>query len=544
LKKESFGFLAKGQELTAEWYIEKYEEENGIKLDENQKKAVIDALTSESPVYIIAGYAGTGKTTTSKALVGFLKERGKKIVGCALSGAAANRLKSVTGIESYTIHSLLGYRKGKGNGDGKEESMFKHNSENPLEYDLIILDEASMVSAPLVYHLMRAVDTKRTKILMLGDDAQLPPIGWGEVFSDLLEWNGVPKTKLTKIYRQSEDKVISVFAGEIRQGKVPHGYKESGYSDFRFVSFNIPVKLSDLPPDVKKAYRDENNMKIRSYILNGFAGYRDDILKSLKKFEETKDFGLLKEYISRIQLISATKNGLLGTGEMNLEIKNILNPLPQSAKEGIDYLGVRNPRNGVLKAFSKYDKVIHLKNQDMFCSYVSISDPDAVENGIYSSLGERVYNGQVGIIMKVIPKFDERKKKVEDTFVEVYYPNEGYFAYYTKEDFLTETIDLAYSITIHKSQGQEYKSVIVPMTFSHFNMLNAKLVYTAVTRAKDRVILVGEDGAFAVACKRLEDMRRNTNLKHLIQKESEKEIKKEPGIEKKSSENDIDTLPF
>ena len=535
VKKDSFSFLSKGQELTAQWHIEQYEKENNIKLDKNQKKAVIEALISECPVYIIAGYAGTGKTTTSKALVDFLKKTGKKIVGCALSGAAANRLKSIAGIKSYTIHSLLGYRR-NGNEDNKGESMFKYNSKNPLDYDLIILDEASMVSASLIYHLMKAINTKKTKILMLGDDAQLPPIGWGEVFSDLLNWKEVPKMKLTKIYRQGENKVISVFAGEIRQGKVPRGYKEKKYDDFKFVSFNIRAKLSDLSPDVKKEYRKENNLNIKKYVLNGFSRYKEDILKSLREFKKTKNPELLKEYISRIQLISATRNGLLGTVEMNLEIKNILNPLKEKDLKDIDYIAVRNIKNGVVKNFSKFDKVIHLKNQDMFCSQASFSNVDLIEKGVYSSLGERVYNGQVGVITNIIPKLD-KKNKPEDTYIEVYYPNEEYFAYYTKEDFFNEIIDLAYSITIHKSQGQEYKSVIIPVTFSHFNMLNAKLMYTAITRAKDRVILAGEDWAFIVACKKLEDIKRNTVLKHLIKEQEINKNRKEQKIDKNQENN-------
>jgi exodeoxyribonuclease V alpha subunit len=247
VKQDSFNFLYNDEMVFVENFIKKYEEKNKIKLDGNQRKAVIEFLIRECPVYIIAGYAGTGKTTTSKALVEFLKEKNKNIVGCALSGAAANRLKSVAGIESYTIHSLLGYKRGKGNEESLYEDMFKYNSKNKLDYDLIIVDEASMVSAPLFYHLMKAVDTKRTKILMLGDDAQLPPVGWGEVFVDLLNYDKVPKTKLTKIYRQSEDKVIALFAGEIRKGNVPKDFKENKFSDFHFVPINIPFKLADLP---------------------------------------------------------------------------------------------------------------------------------------------------------------------------------------------------------------------------------------------------------------------------------------------------------
>jgi exodeoxyribonuclease V alpha subunit len=533
IKKESnvFSFLSKGQELTADFFIKEYEKENGIKLDEVQKKAIIDFLTEKSFIYIIAGYAGTGKTTTSKGIVEFLKARDKKIVGCALSGTAANRLKSVSGIESYTIHSLLGYRRSK-NGDFE----FKHNEKNPLDYDLIILDEASMVNSYLFFHLLKAIDGKKTKLLLLGDDAQLPPIGWGEPFVNLLEWENVPKTKLEKIYRQSGDKVITLFANDIRKGNVPSDYKKSFYKDFKFVSFNVPYSVRNLPKEEKRAIREENNLAIRSYILEGYEKSAKDILSEIEKYKKEGGTEHLKNYIQRIQFITAVKNGPLGTNEMNIRIKNILNKVDNSAVENRDYITFKN-RNGILKKFSLYDKVIHLQNQNMPCSPHQIKSnliPDIIRSGSFVE-EERVYNGQVGIITAIAS--DE-----ENVYVEVCYPNENYYAYYYKEDFEYETVDLAYSITIHKSQGQEYSSVIMPITFSHFMNLNSKLLYTAVTRAKDKITIVGEDGAFAVACKKLEEIKRKTVLSILSKRNEKGKGPVEKNVEKNKREND--EIPF
>ena len=488
--------------------IKNYEKIN-FKLGDKQKEAVKKFISTKDAIFILAGYAGSGKTTTSRLILDtYASKIGKEnIVACALSGNAANRIKNVTGYKAYTIHSLLGYtRKG-----------FTFNKDNPLPYKLIVLDESSMVDLNLFTVLLDAIDFEKSKLFLIGDNAQLPPVGMGEVFEDLLNYSKVQKVILDKVYRQKENQVINIFAQEIRKGKVPIGYLKK-YEDFEFVKIEIDdyyQKRKEFSPQEFKKLKDVNYQKIQDYILKDAQLYKD----TMKSFLEEEKF---IDYISYYQVISPIKNGILGTKELNNKLKNILNPVISLAQENMDYIKVGD------KKISIFDKVIHLQNKNK--PAMKLLEKENLKSSVeivYERLKNdqekyiRVFNGQIGIVSNIFQIIDieEDEDYLEETdynietIVEVYFPYEKYFTYYTLNEFSLGIIDLAYSITVHKSQGSEYQNVVMPITFSHFNSLNNKLLYTAVTRAKNGLTIFGETYAFGYACKNTKIIRRNTVAK-------------------------------
>ena len=492
-------------------YVENFIKNNTkYKLSDKQKQAVIDFSLSEYPFFILAGYAGAGKTTTSKLIMDiYATLYGKEnIIACALSGNASNRIKNVTGYNAKTIHSLLGYRK---NG-------FIHNELNPLNHKLIVLDEASMVDIYLFYSLLKAIDFRKSKLFIIGDNAQLPPVGAGEVFSDMLEMD-IQKVILDKVFRQSEDMVINFFAKDIREGKVPKNYQAKDYKDFIFYKKEIKnyFKISKtLKEKEKKEIRDTLNEKIKNDIKLISSNFNEKILKrgkqilieALKKREFEKVKEISDYYISSFQIITPSKKGMLGTIELNKEIKKIF-----------------NPSKNEIYGLSLFDKVIHLKNKnkntfslktfvDLLNVIKNYENEEKITiltelafgmNELYSV--NRVFNGQVGMIFHIENVFTDDE---EENFVFVYYPSENYVTLYQKDELKNRVIDLAYTFTIHKSQGSEYKYVILPVSLSNAYMLNNKLLYTAITRAKKQLILIGESYAFEMGIRKKKEIKRNT----------------------------------
>jgi len=498
-----------------------YTNPRDIKLSSKQKRAIEDFATTTAPFFILGGYAGSGKTTTSKKIMDIYAEIwGKEnIVACALSGNASNRIKNVTGYKAYTIHSLLGY---KGN-------EFEFNEDNPLPYKLVVLDEASMVDIFLFYSLLKAIDFTQTKLFIIGDNAQLPPVGAGEIFNDMLNIEHIEKVILDKVFRQSEDQVINVFAQDIRKGKIPYRYKDK-YEDFEFVAIEIEdyfKKAKTLKEKEKKELRNEINSNIKSYIINYSKQINDEILYLLKntafeylKINNLEKFKtLISKYIYYYQVIAPQKNGILGTYNLNLELKNIFNP---------------NQPHQILN-IAKQDKVIHLKNKNK--SILSLEEYINFEKMFYEETPEnqilmfnailnkeldwikekRVFNGQVGIVLNTyMIKTSEENEMFE--YIAVYFPDDDYVTFYNSFEIRNKIIDLEYSFTIHKSQGSEYSFVTIPISLSNAFMLNNKLLYTAVTRAKKKLTLVGESYAFNLGIKKIDETKRNTLLKLLKEK--------------------------
>jgi exodeoxyribonuclease V alpha subunit len=441
-------------------FIKKYEKVEGVVLGQKQLQA-LHLANSGYKIFAVTGYAGTGKTTVSKAILQLFEKRYgyDSIVCCALSGVAANRVKKQSGYESMTIHSLLGFDNEKGG--------FAKNKDNPIDKAVVLVDEASMVDVGIFYALMQAIDFDKTTMILLGDPAQLPPVGAGEVFSDAVSLDLVQNVTLDTIYRQKEDAVIKLFAQEVRYGKVPIAYDKQ-YGDFFFIAKCVDTLQTQSCHEM-----------ILSYIQKIALRFKDEI-EALAKED-------IWAALTHFQIITPMKETPLGTKNLNTFVQTILHPKKTSQIE----TGGR--------IYKLHDKVIHLKNKNMDVILQEEFDKEQRQ-----SKEVRVFNGQIGRI-----EFIDKEEDV----IYVYYPNEKYYALYGVSDFNALHIDLAYAISGHKSQGSEYTNVVIPLTMSHYVMLNNKLLYTMMTRAKERLVFVGQKKAFEIGCKRKDETKRLTFMK-------------------------------
>jgi len=577
LPKQNLGFTK--EEIDK--FVEEFEQQN-FKLGEKQKEAVYVALMSDNPVFLLAGYAGSGKTTSSKLVLDFfIKKFGEEnVIGCSLSGNASNRIKNATKINAFTIHTLLGFR-----GDS-----WTYNEDNKLPHKLIIMDESTMTDLSLFYRFIKAVDFNKTKVIFLGDNAQLPPVGFGEVYSDLLLYSDLPKVVLDKVFRQKEEQIINIFAQNIRQGKVPKDYINQNvkYEDFHFKEIDLSnyysvmgdlkkniisikniellkrqgflvddsiknnpmyieikqgdnvTKMEYSPKEhahlqtqrgvkvfyefqikthaenLKRDLQNQVNNKIKNFISQLLVYFKERQLSKLDLSKTTDQ----QKYLNLMAIITPKRNGNLGLDDLNKLAKNILNP--RTDFKISDDFGV-----------GLYDKVMHLQNENKIVFHTK---PEGIDirmflDGNFDEKDKlKVYNGQSGIITKYINLDDKQ-------LVEVFYPNEGYYTLYDKEDFLTKKVDLAYSITIHKSQGSEYDFVIAPQTLSHYMMLNNKLLYVLITRAKKHIFFTGQKSAFERSCKNTQEIKRDTLGKLLLnEKEQDFEIKQPKPIKEQNFE--------
>ena len=445
--------------------IESFLKESELKLGEQQKEAILKINNGASILFLV-GYAGTGKSTTSKTILDLLNTRydKKEIMTCALSGIASQRISDTTGYESATIQSLI----------------VKHEKNDTFPYGVVLIDEASMINSSLFARFLAKVD-KKAILIVVGDDAQLPPIGAGNVLSDVLTLELAPIVKLTKIYRQSQEQAITLIANDIRKGEVPEYRKK--YDDFEFVDIsmhNYYAMKNTLSADEQKEAREENSQQIISEIIHR-------VVESIQKARYRLNNKQIKEYLNYFQVITPMKGGTLGTTNLNKVLQEYFNP---------------NPKKCVKKGGNEFrlmDKVVHIKNENM-TSWSS----DGFKTGEESNQ-RRIFNGMSGLLFKI----DEDEEQVF-----VFYPNEDVVVVYEYEE-LKSYLMLSYALTIHKVQGMEYDIVVIPMTFSHFIMHNTKLIYTAITRAKHKCILVGESGAFESGCRKFESTRRDTVLLEL-----------------------------
>ncbi len=445
--------------------LEHFLKESDLALGEQQKEAV-EMINSGKSILFLVGYAGTGKSTTSRTLLEVLNTRydKKEIMTCALSGIASQRISDTTGFESATIQSLL----------------IKHEEQDTFPYSVVLIDEASMINSSLFARLMRKI-SKKAVVIIVGDDAQLPPIGAGNVLSDTLTLQLAPIVKLTKIYRQSEEQAITLIANDIRKGEVPY-YRES-YEDFEFVDVNIAnyyALKQQLSAEALKDIREDNSQQIITEIVHR-------VLESIEKARYRLKNKQIKEYLNYFQVITPMKGGTLGATNLNKVLQEYFNPNPKVCVK----------RSGL--EFRLMDKVVHTKNENM-----------TSWSGEGFKIGEdanqrRIFNGMSGLLFKI---------EEEEEQVFVFYPNEDVVVVYEYEE-LKSHLMLSYALTIHKVQGMEYDIVVIPMSFTHFIMHNTKLIYTAITRAKHRCVVVGESGAFESACRRQEVTKRDTVLLEL-----------------------------
>lgn len=384
-------------------------------------KIQIDAIKScfEENISIITGGPGTGKTTIINTISKIYLDNGYNISLCAPTGRAAKRIEETTGIEAKTIHRMLGYIPSSYDDIGH----FEYNEDNPLDTDVIIIDEMSMVDVVLFEKLLRGMKDN-TRLVIVGDVDQLPSVGAGNVLRDLINSKKIKYTKLVDIFRQSESSNIIVNAHKINNGKEPILNEKN--SDFFFLKTETPAITRNVVVDL-----------ISKRLPNAYG------------YDFSKD----------IQILTQSRKGICGVFELNRLLQDILNPKTETTDE----LLVGN------KLFRVNDKVMQTKNN----YNLSFFDSDGEEN-----FG--VYNGDMGHIIFI----DKSSKKLT---VEM---DDNRVIDYTLEDL--DNLELAYAITIHKSQGSEFKSVIIPM-FDGYRLLQTRnLLYTAITRAKENIILVGD----------------------------------------------------
>lgn len=393
--------------------LEKIELQYGISYANMQKKAIYEALSSG--ITIITGGPGTGKTTVIKALISIFKSLSFKCVLAAPTGRAAKRISEATSEEAKTVHRMLELER-----SDERRASFAKNERNPLEENVVIIDEASMMDIALTEALFRAM-RRGSRLILIGDADQLPSVGAGNVFSDLISSGKITTVRLTEIFRQSKESLIITNAHKINSGEAP--ILNDTINDFFFV-------------------RRENEREIAETVA-------ELITKRLPKTYGSS----VKE---QIQVISPSKKGAGGIEILNKTLQERLNPKAKFKKE--------KSAHGI--EFREGDKVMYTANNYEV----------EWERGGY--VGSGIFNGDIGVIESINNVSNEVSIRFDDRLVS------------TDFDFF-ENLELAYAITVHKSQGSEYPVVIMPMFKCAPMLLTRNLLYTAVTRAKRMVILVG-----------------------------------------------------
>lgn len=422
------------------------EEESDIDLDELQKMAVRKAMTEG--VLIVTGGPGTGKTTTINLMIRSFEMDEMEIVLAAPTGRAAKRMTEATGYEAKTIHRLLELTGGIEEG---ENYHFEKNEENPIEADVIILDEMSMVDISLMYSLLKAV-LPGTRLVLVGDSNQLPSVGPGNVLKDLIEADVFPVVRLTHIYRQEESSNIVLNAHKINQGE--------------------QIILDNKNKDFFFFQKEE----IRSVIGGVIFLVRD----RLPQYIGVSSFD--------IQVLTPMRKGDLGVEHLNQVLQYYLNPADSSREE-------HEVRGGVLR---EGDKVMQIKNNYRITWKVTNQKGFTVEEGM------GVFNGDMGIVRQ-INTFTERVTVVFDENRQVEYPFSS-----------LDELELAYAITIHKSQGSEYPAVVLPLLSGPSILCNRNLLYTAVTRAQKCVAIVGRQAMVEQMIRNETEQKRYTGLKECL----------------------------
>ena len=400
------------------------QEQLSIDLAENQVQALRSA--SENKIMVITGGPGTGKTTIINALLKIFSGLKVRIMLAAPTGRAAKRMSEATGYEAKTIHRLLEYSIRKGG--------FQKDDEHPLECDLIIVDEASMIDTILMYHLLKAIPLKATFILV-GDVNQLPSVGAGNVLRDIIASDIIPVVRLNEIFRQAKESQIIVNAHKINNGLLPYPTPSGPKDDFYFIEQEDP----------------ENVLRI---------------ILELVSDRVPRRFGF--DPVNDIQVLSPMHKGTVGAGNLNLELQRQLNPNEDGVTRGN-------------RAFRTGDKVMQIKN----------------------NYDKEVFNGDIGRVTRVDPELRE----VDISF-------DGGNVPYDFTDL--DEIVLAYAVSVHKSQGSEYPAIIIPLLTQHYMLLQRNLIYTAITRGKKLVIVVGTRKALAIGVKNDKTRKRYTFLEQRL----------------------------
>lgn len=430
--------------------VARIEDRLEIKLDDIQIQAVRTAVLNG--ITIITGGPGTGKTTTINTIIKYFEMEGMDIRLAAPTGRAAKRMTETTGYEAQTIHRLLEICGGSGDGDERNLGMrFDRNEENPLETDVIIVDEMSMVDINIMNYLLKAVAVG-TRLILVGDVDQLPSVGAGNVLKDIIASECFPVVKLEKIFRQAAESEIITNAHKINHGERVELNKYS--KDFLFVHRNGA----------------------------------DSIINAICTLVSRKLPDYVKADVSEIQILTPSRKSAVGVERLNKIMQEYLNPPMNSKMEKV--VGDTIYRVG--------DKVMQIKNN------YQLEWEKRSRYGIPSEGGNGVFNGDTGIIEDINTFVEQLTVKFDD-------------GRYVKYEFAQlEELELAYAITVHKSQGSEYPAVIIPMFPGPRMLMNRNILYTAVTRAKKCVCLVGEEECFHQMQSSVSEQRRYSSLDRRI----------------------------
>ena len=421
-----------------------FEKEQKIKFAPSQREAILGAFNNG--IEIITGGPGTGKTTIIKCIIDIYENNGMNVILGAPTGRAAKRMTESTGREAKTIHRLL--EMGVSEDD---ESVFEKGESSPLEADVIIIDEASMIDIMLMQNLLKAIKLG-TRLIIVGDVDQLPSVGPGNVLQDLIECEYIKVVRLKDIFRQAAESLIVTNAHRINQGQMPILNQKD--KDFFFIS-------------------QENVDRVVDTII-------DLINRRLPTFNKSWD------KLRDMQVLTPMRKGILGVTNLNIRLQEMFNPPSNDKKE-------KNSRDIV---FREGDKVMQTKN-NYSLKWFRIG-------GVGEEEGTGVFNGDLGFIQSV----DEEKKSLT-----IIFDDERKVIY----DFnYLDELDLAYATTIHKSQGSEFKVVIIPAFMGSPFLMNRNLLYTGITRAKQLVVVVGFQKALMYMVNNTKSMERYSSLKYRI----------------------------
>lgn len=435
-------------DIEIEERLRQIEKQTKMDLDEHQVEAVKEAV--RNGLLVITGGPGTGKTTTINTIIRYFELEGMDIFLAAPTGRAAKRMSETTGFEARTIHRMLEL-----NGGMEGNAGFEKNEQNPLETDVIIIDEMSMVDISLMYALLKAI-AAGTRLILVGDVNQLPSVGPGSVLKDIIDSNEFHTVKLTKIFRQASTSDIIVNAHKINRGE--------------------PVSLDNKSMDF---------FFLRRYEADKIINVTLQLIKQkLPKFVGASEYD--------IQVLTPMRKGLLGVERLNGILQMYLNPADKRKRE--------KEHGGTI--FREGDKVMQTKNN------YQLEWEIRSKYGLCIDKGTGIFNGDMGIIEE-INDFAETMTVSFDEGRMVEYPYK-----------LLDELELAYAVTIHKSQGSEYPAVVIPLLSGPRMLMNRNLLYTAVTRAKKCVTIVGNDITFNQMIENNSQLKRYSGLRDRLTEDS------------------------
>lgn len=435
-------------DIEIEERLRQIEKQTKMDLDEHQVEAVKEAV--RNGLLVITGGPGTGKTTTINTIIRYFELEGMDIFLAAPTGRAAKRMSETTGFEARTIHRMLEL-----NGGMEGNAGFERNEQNPLETDVIIIDEMSMVDISLMYALLKAI-AAGTRLILVGDVNQLPSVGPGSVLKDIIDSNEFHTVKLTKIFRQASTSDIIVNAHKINRGE--------------------PVSLDNKSMDFffLKRYEADKIINVTLQLIK----------QKLPKFVGASEYD--------IQVLTPMRKGLLGVERLNGILQMYLNPADKRKRE----------KEHGSTIFREGDKVMQTRNN------YQLEWEIRSKYGLCIDKGTGIFNGDMGIIEE-INDFAETLTVSFDEGRMVEYPYK-----------LLDELELAYAVTIHKSQGSEYPAVVIPLLSGPRMLMNRNLLYTAVTRAKKCVTIVGNDTTFHQMIENNSQLKRYSGLRDRLTEDS------------------------